>query len=65
MSWISYLKKYFVRKNKGNNSIYFKNSTTKHSMTASCTLKLSTETEKNKKEINENLKQLIKKYIIF
>lgn len=50
-------------KNHNKDNVFFKSSTTKHSMTASCTLKLSTETEKNKKEINENLKKIIKKYI--
>lgn len=41
----------------------FKNSTTKHSMNACCTLKLSTKTEEIKKEINSELKTKIKKYI--
>ena len=44
-------------------SVYCKNSTTKHSMTASCTLKLSAQTELKKKEINEKLKNIMKKYI--
>ncbi len=38
-------------------------STTKHYMSSNYTLKFSAETEKKKKEINENLKKLIKKYI--
>ena len=41
----------------------FQLSTTKHSMNSSCTLKLSAETEKQKRQINEDLKKLIAKYI--
>lgn len=55
--------KSFIKNNKKIENVFFKNSTTKHSMTSSCTLKLSTETEKKKAEINEKLKTLIKKYI--
>jgi len=52
-----------MKTKKNNKDIFFKNSTSKHAMTSSCTLKLSTETEKQKKLINEELKNLIKKYI--
>jgi hypothetical protein len=44
-------------------SVFYKSETTKHSMNSSCTLKLSCETEKKKKEINERLKKLVKNYI--
>ncbi|MCD7780707.1 MAG: hypothetical protein LUH05_08575 [Candidatus Gastranaerophilales bacterium] len=57
------LKSLIHKKEMNNKSIYFKNSTTKHSMTPFATLKISGETEKKKKEINENLKVLLKKYI--
>lgn len=55
--------KFFKKNQQTNQNIFFKSSTTKHSMNSSCTLKFSTETEKKKKEINEKLKVLIKKYI--
>lgn len=63
MNFFNIFFKLFIKKNKKADNIFFKNSTTKHSMTSSCTLKLSTETEKKKAEINEKLKVLIKKYI--
>ena len=44
-------------------SFNFKSSTTKYSMNSSCTLKLSAETEFKKKEINNKLKAIVKKYI--
>ena len=43
--------------------IFFKSSTTKHSMKSSCSLKISAETEKKKNEINEELRNIVKKYI--
>ncbi len=55
--------KFFKRNKQSHQNIYFKSSTTKHSMNSCCTLKFSTETEKKKKEINDKLKVLIKKYI--
>ena len=44
-------------------NVFFKSSTTKHIMNSYCTLQFSAETEKKKKEINERLKTLVKKYI--
>lgn len=44
------------------NSVYFKNSTTKHSMNEACTMHFSGETEKIRKEIEENLKEIVKQY---
>ena len=59
--FISVLEKLF--KKKQNNNVLYNISTTKHSINAGCTLKFSAETEKKKKEINENLKELVTKYI--
>jgi len=58
------IKKFFCKKNKKRteNDLYFKNSTTKRSMNAACTLKFSTDTEKIKSEIEEELKAIVKKY---
>ena len=50
-------------KKKNNKDTLYNISTTKHSMNAGCTLKFSVETEKKKKEINEELKALVTKYI--
>ncbi len=58
---LSVLYKYLKKKSSSN--VLYNISTTKHSMGAGCTLKFSAETEKKKKEINERLKELIKKYI--
>lgn len=63
MSIFRNIKKLIIKAKKNNQSVFFKNSTTKHSMNSCCTLKLSTETEKTKKYINEKLKNLIKKYM--
>ena len=41
----------------------YKNSTTKYAMNSSCTLKLSSDTEHKKAKINEELKEIVKKYI--
>ncbi len=56
-------KNFILNKIKKNNKFIYTNSTTKHAMTSSCTLKLSTNTEVKKAEIDANLKKLINKYI--
>ena len=52
-----------LRNPKNKKNVFFKSSTTKHLMNSYCTLQFSAETEKKKKEINERLKVLVKKYI--
>ena len=63
MSILRSIKKFILKTKKNNQSTFFNSSTTKYSMNSCCTLKLSAETEKKKKEINEKLKNLIKKYM--
>ncbi len=62
MQFINFLKKIFNKKKILQPSVY-NISGTKHSLNSACTLKLSSETENKKKQINENLKNLLKKYI--
>lgn len=52
-----------LQNKKTKKSVSFKSSTTKHLINSYCTLKFSAETEIKKKEINERLKTLVKKYI--
>lgn len=63
MRFFNNLLKILVKKKKLSESVFYKNSTTKCSMNSSCTLNLSSETEKKKTEINNKLKPIIKKYI--
>lgn len=44
-------------------TLYCKNSTNVHAMTSACTLKLSSKTESIKKNMNEKLSLIVKKYI--
>lgn len=55
----------FVQKKNTNKKqcAYFKNSTTKKAMNSSCTLSFTTETEKTKLKIHDELKPIVKKYI--
>ena len=63
MSFFDRIKKFAKNKTQSVSAIFFESSTTKQTMTASCTLRLSTKTEAIKKEINTELKAKIKKYI--
>lgn len=65
MGFFKKLKNLCFKKNikKSSNGAFFKSSTTKCSMTSTYTLKFSAETEKKKKEINDKLKSLVKKYM--
>ena len=63
MSFFNKLKNLIKKNNKKQSIASFNNSTTKHAMNSSCTLKLSTTTEEIKKEIHEELKTKIKKYM--
>ena len=62
MQFINFLKK-ILNNNKTLQPSVFNLSGNKHGINSACTLKLSSETENKKKQINENLKNLIKKYI--
>ena len=57
------LKKIFKINKNINSQISYKNETSKYSLTADCTMELSFKTEQKKKEINDYLKELVKKYI--
>ena len=63
MSYWEKIKNFIKGKRVLKTSAFFKNSTTKHSMNHCCTLKMSTKTEEIKKEISQELKAKIKKYI--
>ncbi len=63
MNFINKLYKILFSKKKSIQSVFYKNSTTKHSMNASCTLKLSTSTEQKRLEIDDKLTKLLKRYI--
>lgn len=63
MSFLNMFINFINSKNKAVTNAFYKNSTTKHSITGCCTLKLSTKTEEIKKEIHAELKAKIKKYI--
>lgn len=63
MSFYDFIKKLFNKENNIQSCATFNSTTTKHAMNSSCTLKLSTKTEEIKKEIHEELKSKIKKYI--
>ncbi len=63
MSFLKKIKNFIKGKKALKTNASYQNSTTKHSMNACCTLNLSTKTEEIKKEINQELKAKIKKYI--
>lgn len=63
MSFLNKIKNLISKKREAATALFFQNSTTKQSITSSCTLKLSSKTEELKKQINEELKIKIKKYI--
>ena len=64
MSFLEKMKKFIIKEEKKTfEELSFKNSTTKQSITACCTLKLSSKTEELKKQINEELKLKLKKYM--
>ncbi|MBQ9246570.1 hypothetical protein IJ182_09920 [bacterium] len=62
MDFFNKIKNIFI-KNKSKKTEFYNFSTTKCSMSSACTLKFSAATEEKKKEINTDLKKLIKKYI--
>lgn len=53
----------FLQKKHAEKNIYFKNSTTKRIVTSCCDVNFTKETEKKRKEIEEDLKVIVKKYI--
>ena len=63
MSFWNIIKNFLKKENNIQNCASYSSSTTKHAMNSSCTLKLSTKTEEIKKEIHEELKTRIRKYI--
>ncbi len=69
MKFLKDLKKCYLEfllklvKKKDKEDLLYKSSTTKRTMNSSATLKLSTQTEQKKKEIDETLENLIKEYI--
>ncbi len=59
-----YIRFAILRRNRNKmRNVFFKSSTTKHSMNVSCTLKISAETDKKKNEINEELRNIVNQYI--
>ena len=63
MTLMEKFKKLFQKDNYTDSKVIYKNSTSKYSMTAECTMELSSKTEEKKKKINSQLKNLVKKYI--
>ena len=63
MSFFNRIKNLIKKKKKAKNYASFNSETTKHAMNSCCTLKLSTKTEEIKKEIYQELKTKIKKYM--
>ena len=63
MTFINKIKKLLNRNKKISNQVIYKNSTSKYSLTAECTMELSSHTKEKKIEIETHLKQLITKYI--
>lgn len=63
MTFIKKFQKLFKKNNYADSQVIYKNSTSKYSMTAECTMELSSRTDEKKKEINDYLKQIVKKYI--
>lgn len=61
MQFLNKIKNFIQKKTVSN--VFFKSSTTKQTITGCATLKLSTKTEELKKEIHEEVKAKIKKYI--
>lgn len=63
MSIFNKIKKLIKQNNKIQSLVSFNNSTTKHAVNSSCTLELSTKTNEIKKELYQEVKNKIKKYI--
>lgn len=63
MSIFNKIKKLIKQNNKIQSLVSFNNSTTKHAVNSSCTLELSTRTNEIKKELYQEVKNKIKKYI--
>lgn len=63
MQFLNKIKNFILNKNKTMKNVFFKSSATKQTITGCATLKLSTKTEEIKKQIHEEVKTKIKKYI--
>lgn len=63
MSFWNFIKNLLNKENNVQDCATFNGTTTKRAINSGCTLKLSTKTEEIKKEINEELKTKIRKYI--
>ncbi len=63
MTIIKKLQDIFKKNNYVDSQVIYKNAASKYSITAECTMELSGQTEEKKKEINDYLNKLIKKYI--
>ena len=63
MTFMKKINKLFKQNNYVDSMVTYKNSTSKYSLTNGCTMELSGNLNEKKKEINEALKPLIKKYI--
>lgn len=63
MTIIKNIHKLLKKNNSDDMKVIYQNSTSKYSMTADCTMEISSYTQQKKEEINKTLKQLLKKYI--
>ena len=63
MSFLNKIKNIISKKTEVATALFFRSSTTKQTITSSCTLKLSSKTEELKKQIHDELKTKIKKYM--
>lgn len=63
MTFMKQINKLFKKNNYVDTQVTYKNSTSKYSMTAGCTMELSGSINEKKKEINETLKPVVKKYM--